>query len=129
MLRPQKLPKTKMGVRPPPPVRFPKHRAWLTRTYGCIFRAQDGAMCWGGIECAHYRFGQHAGMGEKPADWWCWSGCLGHHKGIQHIIGEPEFQRRYGLDLGAQCLKLAHESVSARADYAMKCAMIDAGVW
>lgn len=39
-------------------------------------------------------------MGIKPSDRWCWSACRDHH-GEQHQIGEPAFEKKYGVNLKA----------------------------
>ncbi len=48
-------------------------------------------------------------MGLKPWDGLTFPACHGHHR-EQHTIGEPEFQRRYGLNLRAICLEYAARS-------------------
>jgi hypothetical protein len=37
-------------------------------------------------------------MGQKPSDWWAIPLCK-HHHDEQHGIGEPAFERRYGIDM------------------------------
>ena len=69
------------------------HRAWVRRHHCCVPGCRQLP-----IECAHVRSGTDGGIGLKPSDRWVISLCVSHHM-EQHRIGEPRFQRRYGLDL------------------------------
>ena len=60
------------------------------------------------IEVAHVRCGTDGGMGLKPGDYWTISLCSLCHQ-LQHQMGEPEFEKRYTIDMK----KLAREFVKA----------------
>lgn len=56
-----------------------------------------------GVQVAHVRSGSGAGMGQKPDDWRTVSLCAECHKdgaNAQHIIGEPEFWKRFTRETG-----------------------------
>ena len=72
--------------------RSPAHRSWVRRHACCVCGTEAA------IECAHVRCGTDGGMGIKPSDRWCISLCKAHHA-EQHQIGEPAFERRYGIGL------------------------------
>lgn len=63
------------------------------------------------IEVAHVRTGTDGGMGMKPGDYWTISLCGGPNgcHALQHRIGEPEFEKRFGIDMKM----LAREFVKA----------------
>lgn len=75
--------------------RSPAHRAWV-RGHECSVPGCGERP----IECAHVRNGTDGGMGIKPSDKWCWSACRDHHA-EQHRIGEPSFEKKYGVSLKA----------------------------
>lgn len=50
-----------------------------------------------GIEVAHVRLGNHAGMGQKPDDWNTVSLCK-HCHDSQHRLGEQTFWRNRQVD-------------------------------
>ena len=60
------------------------------------------------IEAAHVRTGTDGGMGLKPGDYWTISLCHYCH-GLQHQIGESEFERQGLFDMK----ELAREFVKA----------------
>lgn len=45
----------------------------------------------------------------KPSDRWAVSLCAMHHR-EQHRIGEPAFERRYGVDLRSLAAEFARRS-------------------
>jgi len=45
----------------------------------------------------------------KPGDDWTISLCATHHNG-QHQVGEPEFERRHGIDMKALAREFAARS-------------------
>ena len=61
------------------------------------------------IEVAHVRTGTDGGAGLKPSDKWCISLCAAHHR-LQHSLGEPEFERRFGIDMKALAREFARKS-------------------
>jgi transcription elongation factor Elf1 len=81
--------------------RSPAHRAWI-RGFACGACGSQS-----GVECAHVRDGTDGGTGIKPSDKYTIPLCGPCHR-LQHQIGEPEFERRTGLnmkDLAALLLK------------------------
>ena len=82
----------------------PAHRAWVRRHHCCV----PGCLRTP-IECAHVRGGTDGGVALKPSDKWVISLCSVHHR-EQHQVGEPEFERRYGLDLAELAREFARVS-------------------
>ncbi len=74
--------------------RSPAHRKWV-RGHHCV-----GCGSSAGVECAHVRSGTDGGVGIKPSDKWTVSLCSECHR-RQHQIGEPEFERAWGINLKA----------------------------
>lgn len=54
--------------------------------------------CLGKIEAAHVRTGTDGGMAMKPSDKHAIPLCHGHHA-EQHRIGEPAFEKKYGIGM------------------------------
>jgi len=50
------------------------------------------------IEAAHIRTAANSGIAVKPHDAFCVPLCQAHHK-VQHRIGHPRFDARYGIRL------------------------------
>lgn len=100
------------GIQRVPRKRFPQHRAWV-RGFPCAAKDAPQTLvtveCGGPIEAAHVRNGTDGGMGEKPSDWWCLSLCQSHHR-RQHLIGETEFERQYGINMRKIAEELASRS-------------------
>jgi hypothetical protein len=71
----------------------PAHRAWVRRHACCVPSCSRHP-----VECAHVRGGTDGGVALKPSDQWAISLCA-HHHAEQHMIGEREFERRYGICL------------------------------
>ncbi|HUE14982.1 MAG TPA: hypothetical protein VMR25_12505 [Planctomycetaceae bacterium] len=89
-LRPKKLKRAKMGVRPPERRIYQTHRAWVRRHSCSVPGCQDGP-----IEFAHAKSrgaGGHDAQGVPL--------CLKHHH-EQHASGIETFQRKYKVDLFA----------------------------
>ncbi len=80
------------------------HRAWVRRHHCCVPHCRSAR-----IECAHVRVGTNGGVGLKPSDRWIISLCADHHA-EQHLVGEREFERRYGLELLALAEEFARRS-------------------
>lgn len=78
------------------PIRNRAHLDWV-RTQPCAVLGCDNEPC----DPAHVRRGGDGGMGCKPSDSLVCSLCHAHHL-EQHSIGEPAFERRYGIDLKAE---------------------------
>lgn len=103
-------------VREPKPgmpkrIRSPAHTAWV-RSHACCVPGCTRRP----IEAAHVRTGTDGGTGMKPGDQWTISLCggpEGHHT-EQHRIGEPEFERRHGIDMKALAREFAQRSPHRR---------------
>jgi hypothetical protein len=104
---PRKLPKRKKRLALPgetPIVECRPHLNWV-RKHGCCVPGCDRT----NIETAHVRKGTDGGMGKKPSDKWAISLCFKHHR-KQHAIGEPEFERRHGIDMKQLAMEFARKS-------------------
>lgn len=66
-----------------------------------------------GIEAAHVRCGTGGGTSLKPGDDWTISLCRDHHA-EQHRIGEPAFEKKYGIDMKALAQEFAAKSPALR---------------
>lgn len=90
---PQKRKRPKMGVRELPWWRSEPYKKYV-RGFACIvpdcpaYRRQ----------ACHVRTGTDGCKGEKPSDFFCYSGCAIHHE-EQHRIGERAFEEKYGVNL------------------------------
>lgn len=80
------------------------HRAWI-RTHACCVPDCSALP----IVCAHVRKGTNGGTGMKPDDRWTISLCWAHHD-EQGNIGEPAFERKYGIDMKALAREFAAKS-------------------
>lgn len=119
---PKKLERPRSGILREAKREWPRHRRFV-RAHACVCtlgRVHDD--CDGPIECCHYRTAANAGASLKPADWHTFSACRKHHA-EQHTIGQPAFERKYGIDLSAICTEMARLST----DEKMKETMIDLG--
>jgi len=85
-------------------IRSPAHLGWV-RSHACCVPGCDGRP----IEAAHVRSGTDGGTGIKPGDMWAISLCAAHHRD-QHQVGEPEFERRHGIDMKALASEFADRS-------------------
>ena len=101
----------KFGMRQETRIRCPSHLAWV-RGHVC---AVWDKFCWGNIEAAHVRSGTDGGAARKPSDCWVIPLC-GHHHSRQHAIGEPEFEKRYAIDMQRLAMQLWQRS-PARIKY------------
>lgn len=115
MLPRRKPPKSGIA-RNPDRIRSPAHRKWV-RGFACACadaRHPDQAVpCHPLIECAHVRTGTDGGTGIKPSDSWTVPLCKAHHA-EQHAIGEPAFERKYGVNLKRIAEDLARQSPHLR---------------
>lgn len=105
-------PKKRMGVKESTFIRSGPHKVFI-RSQRCILHGRPGHECKVPIQCCHYRMHSGAGLGMKPCDSMTWPGCFTAHT-EQHAIGEPEFARKYGLDLRAICQDYASRSPDQR---------------
>lgn len=106
------------GIKRAPERRWRKHSQWV-RGWCCVAFKSDPQGCDGKVEAAHVRTGTDGGMSEKPSDWWQVPMCARHHR-EQHQIGEPAFERKYGVDMKREALRLAKLSPDIGMRQAMK---------
>lgn len=90
-------------------LRSPENRLWVRTHACCVSHCSSESK----IIAAHVRMGAQAGMGMKPGDDVTVSMCDDHHR-EQHQIGEPEFMRKYGIDLVALAKEFADTSPALR---------------
>ena len=69
--------------------------------------------CSGNVEAAHVRTGTDGSMGKKPSDCWAIPLCQTHHR-EQHQIGEPAFERKYGIQMKAIAASLWDKSIHGK---------------
>lgn len=110
MLPARKKP-ARSGIERAPRREWPKHEQGVRGHRCCV----EDAECSGPIRFAHVRDGTDGGEGLKPSSWWGISLCDGHHT-RQHNIGEPAFERRYGIRMK----RLAMEFAVVSKDIGMK---------
>lgn len=79
----------------------PDHLAFV-RTMPCSIAGKRGHVCGGVIEAMHYRGSKDGGGSIKPGDNWTMPGCTLAHR-EQHNIGEPAFERKYGISMREIC--------------------------
>lgn len=116
---PAKIKREPQGIRHEPKREWPRHRRFV-RGHACVVslgRVHDD--CDGPIECCHYRTAANSGKSLKPADWHCFSACRKHHA-EQHTIGQPAFERKYGIDLQSICAEFARLSTDTAMIEAMR---------
>jgi hypothetical protein len=107
---PKRRPVVKSGIERGPKREWPRHRKFV-RSFGCcVPGCEDGP-----IEFAHVRSAANAGTSLRPHDAFAISLCTSHHR-EQHNIGQPAFERKYGIDMSA----LAASFVKASPDSAMR---------
>jgi hypothetical protein len=110
---PKRRDRERSGISRGPQRIWGRHRKFVRSHHCCVPGCEDGP-----IEFAHVRSAANSGTGVKPADWSAISLCSSHHA-EQHRIGQPAFERRYGINLAA----LAAEFVLGSPDVAMRDAM------
>ena len=96
-------------------VRCPAHLKWIRCHACCAFLTSWG--CAGPIEAAHVRSETNGGVALKPGDDNVISLCRFHH-GEQHRVGEPEFERKYNIDMKALAREFAEKSPPLRRYHA-----------
>ncbi len=84
---------------------WPRHRAFLRR-HRCVVGRID---CSDQIEVAHVRSAANSGTGLKPGDFHAVPLCVECHR-LQHQIGQPEFEKQFGIDLLALAAEFARQS-------------------
>ena len=113
----QRRKNVRSGIQRGPQRVFLKHEKWV-RGFGCCV---PGCQC-RRIEFAHVRSAANSGTGLKPPSWsgvpLC-GGPDGHHA-EQHRIGQPAFERKYGIDLSGIAAALARRTTDRDLREAMK---------
>lgn len=110
------------GIERAPERAWRRHETWI-RGFTCVAFKADASTCEGRkVECCHYRTAANSGTGIKPGSWSTFPACSEHHA-EQHRIGQPAFERKYGVNLITECRRLARISPDAE----MKKAAREAG--
>jgi hypothetical protein len=91
-LIPRRRKREPLGLKEATVIRCASHLTWL-RGCTCAIEKRGGK-----IEAAHVRTGTDGGIGLKPSDTYAIPLCAEAHR-EQHQIGEPAFERRYGIDM------------------------------
>lgn len=112
----------RFGTERRPKRKWPRHEKFV-RSDECCIAGRNGHECHGRIILAHVRTGTDGGEGIKPSAWWTISLCDDAHM-LQHALGEPGFERRFGIDMKA----LAREFAARSPDFKMKAAMREEGL-
>lgn len=107
---PKRRQRPRMGLRVIVDKVFMRHRKW-TKGFGC---SVPGCLCTD-IEFCHARNAANSGTGSRPHDGFGWPGCSAHHR-EQHRIGQPAFERKYGISL----FKIAGWHMRNSPDLAMR---------
>jgi len=85
-----------------------KHYQWV-RGLRCCIDGLTGHVCEGRIEVMHVRQGMAGGMGKKPPADRVIPGCSAAHR-YQHVIGEKQFEREFGISMVRLAERVAWES-------------------
>jgi hypothetical protein len=101
-LRPKKLKRAKMGVRPPARLVFSVHRAYVKR-HACALCGYSGPE----IEFMHLRTAANSGTGIKPGDQFGIPGCRDCHRDC-HQRGHDTVAREHGTTLEKLFALAAH---------------------
>jgi hypothetical protein len=117
---PKKREPVRSGILRGPKLVWKKHQKFIRRHTCVVTLAKIHDDCEGAVECCHWRSAANSGKGIKPPDWFTFPACSKHHR-EQHNIGQPAFERKYGLDLSAICAEFARLST----DTAMREAMVE----
>jgi hypothetical protein len=107
---PPKRARTRSGIARAMQKYWPRHKRFV-RSHHCAVTGCPR----GPIEFAHVRCAANSGKDDKPSDCYGVPLCQYHHA-QQHQIGQPEFERRHGIDL----FELAREFVRRSPDWEMK---------
>lgn len=102
----EKAPRFNMAKR----IRSPSHCKWVREHACCVPGCQKEDM-----HAAHVRTGTLGGTGLKPGDDWVISLCSRHHS-EQHMLGEPAFERFYGIDMKALAREFAAKSKKLKSN-------------
>lgn len=70
------------------------------------------------VDLAHYRSAANSGTSMKPGPEWMMPLCRTHHR-EQHQIGQPAFERKYGIDMEVKAAEFAASSPDLKIKAAM----------
>lgn len=87
-----------------PPIRCPKHLAWIRRQPCCVVDCRMRPS-----QAHHVRTGTNGGTSMKPSDGWCAPICAAHHSEL-HRLGNETFANTYDVDLRHVAATLASQS-------------------
>ena len=104
MRLPDRLKRSKLGVRTSVQKVWPRHRRWV-RAHGCCV---PGCLA-RHVDFAHLRSAANAGTGLRPHDIFGVSLCRKHHD-EQHRIGADAFGDKHGIDLWAFAAEFGRRS-------------------
>ena len=104
MRLPDRLKRSKLGVRRPSQKVWPRHRRWV-KAHGCCVPGRTATR----IDFAHLRSVANSGTGQMPHDIFGVSLCRAHHD-EQHRIGALSFSKKYQIDLWALAAEFARRS-------------------
>ena len=104
MRLPDRLKRSKLGVRTPLQKVWPGHRRWV-KAHGCCVPGCTATR----IDFAHLRSAANSGTGQMPHDIFGVSLCRAHHD-EQHRIGALRFSNKYQIDLWALAAEFARRS-------------------
>lgn len=93
MIYPRRAKRERMNVREQPWWRSESYKRYV-RGFACIVPGCAAVR----RQCCHIRFGTDGAKGKEPSDFFTYPGCAEHHR-EQHDIGEPAFERKYGVSL------------------------------
>lgn len=119
---PKKRERVRSGIERAPRREWQRHRRFV-RGHQCIIAGKGDHVCEGPIVFAHVRHETDGGGSLLPSDWWGNSMCDCAHQ-LQHRIGEPAFERRFGIVLKASAMEFARAST----DLAMRDVMKELGI-
>ena len=109
MRLPDRLKRSKLGVRTSVQKVWPRHRRWV-RAHGCCV---PGCLA-RHVDFAHLRSAANAGTGLRPHDIFGVSLCRKHHD-EQHRIGADAFGDKYGIDLWALAAEFGRDGIRVNA--------------
>lgn len=107
MLQRRKAPRS--GIKRAPERVWRRHEQFV-RGFVCYAFKADGENCRGKIQCCHWRSAANSGTGLRPFAWFTFPGCEHHHLDVQHVEGQKAVEKRFNIDLRAECLRLARIS-------------------
>ena len=127
---PRKRKRPKMGLKERPQIRSLRHLRFV-RARNCAIMGKQGTwadaiygyhlihICSGPIQAAHIRTRTDGGMKVKPSDCFTIPLCVNAHA-EQHQIGEPAFEKRYGISMRKIADALWQADVQSRMEWERK---------